>query len=114
MNRRYRLSKSTDFKRVRRTGKSYAHPFVVLIAKENKCHQLRIGVSAGKTVGNAVQRNRAKRRLRESIRTYIPCIQPEWDVILIARKGIVDADWSELQQAVGSLLERSKILVKSQ
>jgi ribonuclease P protein component len=72
VQRNFRLTRSEDFKRVRRDGKSYAHPLVVLIAlnSENNEHsRVRVGVAAGKSVGTAVIRNRTKRLLREAMRT---------------------------------------------
>ena len=80
MQRSFRLTRSEDFKRVRRDGKSYAHPLVVLIVlnSENndqpRARAVRVGVAAGKSVGTAVYRNRAKRLLREAMRTLLPNI----------------------------------------
>ena len=74
MQRKFRLTRSEDFKRVRRSGKSYAHPLVVLIVQSNNQPRVKIGVAAGRTVGTAVYRNRAKRLLREAMRTLIPDI----------------------------------------
>ena len=62
--------------RVRQLGKSYAHPFVVLIKHPNHEDFSRFGVAAGRSIGNAVQRNRAKRRIREILRLHHPVIQP--------------------------------------
>ena len=74
MNRRFRLTRSTDFKRVRRIGKSYAHPLVVFVAAPNELQQVRIGVVAGRAVGSAVQRNRAKRQLRACLQQWLACL----------------------------------------
>ena len=78
MQSKFRLTRSEDFKRVRRIGKSYAHPLVVLVvqASETSTH-VRVGVAAGKTTGTAVHRNRAKRLLREAIAT-LPDILHFW------------------------------------
>lgn len=110
MNRNYRLTNSIDFKRVRRTGKSYAHPFVVLIKERNQLARTRVGVSTGRSIGGAVSRNRAKRRLREIMRKYIHQLEPGWDLIILARKPLLDADWDTLNQAVVDLLQRAGIV----
>ena len=68
MQRKLRLTRSTDFKRVRHDGKSTAHPFLVLIALENQLSITKVGVTAGRSVGNAVKRNRAKRLIRAALR----------------------------------------------
>ena len=48
MQRKFRLTRFEDFKRVRRDGKSYAHPLVVLIVQNNDQPRVRVGVAAGK------------------------------------------------------------------
>lgn len=110
MNRRYRLTSSDDFKRVRRTGKSYAHPLAVLIACRSELALSRLGVTAGKGLGSAVARNRAKRRLREAARPYLPGIVPGWDLVLIARPALAAADWTTVCDAVGGLLARAHLI----
>ena len=134
MQRKFRLTRSEDFKRVRRFGKSYAHPLVVLIVQvhdrrsspvdrrgtaasgatnENSTDQSRvkIGVAAGRTVGTAVYRNRAKRLLREAMRPLIPNITAGLDLILIARPGLVAASLEETRNALLILLQRAQILI---
>lgn len=107
MNRRYRLTSSTDFKRVRRTGKSYAHPLAILITSPNDQAVSRFGVAAGRALGNAVRRNRAKRRLREALRGYVPRTIGGRDVVLIARPALNEAKWSEVLDAMATLLRRA-------
>jgi ribonuclease P protein component len=110
MDRRYRLTGFSDFKRVRRTGKSHAHPLVVLVACRNDRPSSRIAVTAGKTVGTAVRRNRARRRLRAAMRGLLPHVADGWDLILIARPGVVEAAWPDVQRAVEAVMRRGGAL----
>jgi ribonuclease P protein component len=110
VNRRFRLTRSIDFKRVRRFGKSYAHPLIVLVIMPGTIGDLHIGVSAGRSVGTAVERNRAKRLLREAIRPLMPQIIPGWDIILLSRKAVTKAAFPSVQAAVHSLLQRAHLL----
>lgn len=110
MKRRFRLTSSTDFKRVRRLGKSYAHPLIVLVALPNEVDRPRFGIAAGRSLGKAVQRNRAKRLLRESLRPLIPRISPGWDLLLMARGPMAGADYPQIQAALADLLERARLL----
>ena len=110
MKRSFRLTSTTDFERVRRFGKSYAHPFIVLVVLQNEMDQSRIGVAAGRSIGNAVQRNRAKRLLRESIRPLIPGIPPGWDLIILARKPMIDARFDKIGKALTVLLTQAHLL----
>lgn len=112
MKRKFRLTKSTDFKRVRRLGKSYAHPLVVLVWHPNDVGSTRLGISAGRSVGNAIIRSRTKRQLREIVRPLIPAIQPGWDIILLARGSSAKAPYPEIRTAVYRLMKRADLLIE--
>lgn len=110
MQRKFRLTRSDDFKRVRRNGKSYAHPLVVLFAQASAQPRLRVGVAAGHTLGKAVQRNRAKRLLREAVRPMLPGIASGWELVLIARPGILTASLEDTRYALNGLLLRAGLI----
>ena len=110
MQRQFRLTRSTDFKRVRRDGKSNAHPLIVLVALENQLSITRVGVTAGKRVGNAVKRNRAKRLMRAAARVLHPNIKKGYDIIIIARKPIIQSKMPQVRAALQGLLERAQLI----
>lgn len=110
MKRKFRLTRSTDFQRVRRLGRSFAHPLVVLIVLPNETGELRCGVAAGKAVGNAVKRNRAKRQIRAALHPILDVIQPGWDMIILARRPIAGATTAQIYEAIVGLLRRSRLL----
>ncbi|MBV6395368.1 MAG: Ribonuclease P protein component [Anaerolineales bacterium] len=110
MQRKFRLTRSTDFKRVRRFGKSYAHPLVVLIVQASDQPRPRIGIAAGRTVGNAVRRNRAKRLLRAAMRRILPDVAAGRDLLLIARPPLIASTLEETDAALHNLLQRAKLL----
>lgn len=111
MDRRYRLKKSSDFQRVRNTGKAYAHPLFVLIYVPNSSNQTHVGVAAGRSIGNAVQRNRAKRRLRACIQPWLKQLMPGLDIILIARKPLLNAPFDHLAKALAKALQTNHMLL---
>jgi ribonuclease P protein component len=110
VKRRFRLTKSTDFQRVRRLGKSYAHPLIVLVCLENQESITHWGVVAGKSVGGAVQRNRAKRLLRAASQSILSEVQDGWDLILIARQPLMNADLGQVLSALLQLLRRARVM----
>jgi ribonuclease P protein component len=110
VKRAFRLRQSTDFTRVRRNGKSFPHPLVVLVTLPNPAGGLRIGVSAGKVVGTAVLRNRAKRQIRAAIDQLLPSLQPGWDLIFLARAPIREAKFDQILAGIRSVLLRAGLL----
>lgn len=112
VQRKFRLTRSTDFKRVRRTGKSYAHPLVVLVVQASETQKVRVGVTAGRSVGGAVHRNRSKRLLREAMRPLLSDLPVGWDLILIARPPLPAASIEDIQTALTTLLRRAQLTAR--
>jgi ribonuclease P protein component len=110
VKRGFRLTRSTDIKRVRRSGKSYAHPLVVLYVLKSDVPETHVGVSAGLAVGNAVKRNRAKRLLRAAMNELIPVTVPGSDLLLVARSPLSAANVYQTREALSILLKRAGLL----
>lgn len=82
------LRKRADFQRAAR-GKKVVTPGFILQMRANTTEELRVGFTCSKKVGNAVARNRAKRRLREIARLNLPVHgRPGHDYVLIGRRDI--------------------------
>ena len=89
--KRPRLSKSADFQRVYRQGRSAASRHLVLYAFPREQVEngagIRLGVSVGRRVGGAVERNRVKRLLREAFWSLDDRLPPTHDYVIVARPG---------------------------
>ncbi len=110
MQKRFRLRKRTEFSRVYGTGRSAAGRVLVLYVLPSE-GELRIGFSAGKKLGNAVVRNRAKRRLKEVVRKNLRQLAQGHFYVLIARSGAVKASLLEMEREFISVAKRLKIWV---
>ena len=62
-----------------------------------------------KRVGDAVTRNRVKRRLREAVRRTLADLPPGWDIVLVARSAAATADYTTLDATVRELLARARL-----
>ena len=92
MQRRYRLSRSRDFDAVYRQGRSVSTRFLVLYwFPRDDDGEPRLGIAVPKGAGSAVERNRVKRRIRESWRDRVGGIPAGRDYVLIARPALGEA-----------------------
>jgi ribonuclease P protein component len=82
----------------------------VLIVHENQNEEVRVGIAAGRSLGMAVQRNRAKRMIRAAVHPLLNSLQPGSDLIWIARKPMLEASFPQIQEAMLTLLRRANLL----
>ena len=108
MGRAQRLRTSGEFAAVYRHGRAYRGELLVVRALRRDGPLSRFGFSAGRAIGNAVARNRLKRRLREAVRSLR--VAPGWDIVVNARPGAAEADYHRLRALVGELLARARVL----
>ena len=109
MRRELRLRKSKDFATVYREGKTFPSRLLVLRLRPNGLTHNRYGFVASRAAaGNAVSRNRLRRRLRETMRP-LP-LGDGWDAVIIVRRDASAAQYQELRGTLVSLLRRAKLL----
>ena len=111
MQRKFRLQRASEFQRVRRHGTSHAHPLMVVVVAPSAEVSFRIGVTASRAVGTAVNRNRARRRLRAALHPLLPALRPGIDLVITARRPLLEASWAEVCAALRVLLHRAGCLI---
>ena len=111
MNKEQRLRSSGDFAAVRREGRSRADGLLIMVSRRNNLEISRFGFIVSKRVGNAVVRNKVRRRLKEAAR--LSQVQCGWDLVFIARRGASTADYQGLNGSVKKLLKRANVLDSS-
>jgi len=95
---------------LRQDGRRYHHPLLILIVRANGTSTSRFGFSAGRQVGKATVRNRAKRLMREHVRQTEDAIAAGWDCLFIARRGAGEASLGEMSLAISHVLARAHLL----
>ena len=104
------LSRPEDFAALQGEGSVRSHPLVVVRIRRNGLEETRFGLSTGRKLGGAVVRNRVRRRIREALRVMAPSFQPGWDVLIIARPAIVEADYRSLVETLRRILQRGGVV----
>jgi ribonuclease P protein component len=114
--KRGRLSRSGDFDRVYRDGRSHSNRFLVLYAfprGEEGPEDVRLGVSVSRKVGGAVQRNAVKRALREAFWGLAEGLPPGHDFVIVARPdvaGLVDREGAKgVESSLGELFAEAGV-----
>ena len=87
------------FRRLYAKGESAVGRFVVVYARRNGTDQNRLGITTGVKLGRAVDRNRARRRIRETYRLNEHSLKRGYDIVVVARTAAIEGDFVEMQQS---------------
>lgn len=112
--KRRRLSRSAEFERVYRQGRSKANRYLVLYAfprgEDEGAQEPRLGLSVSRRVGGAVQRSRVKRVLREAFWAEAPRLPAHSDYVVVARPDVRGLDEREgtdgVRRSLAELIDR--------
>ncbi|MBO4878738.1 MAG: ribonuclease P protein component [Clostridia bacterium] len=112
MKRRYSLKRNKEFRHTYRVGRSAGSKSMVLVYAPRRAGEVKIGFSVGKKLGNAVVRNRTKRRMREAVTPLIPNIKQGSKLIFIAKLPILEDTLPAIRSAMHYLLKKAGLLLE--
>ena len=107
MDRSYSLKRHKEFRYTYARGRSQSLPLFTLVYAKSRSETVRIGFSVSKRVGNAVQRNRAKRRMRAALTPMVTTLLGGYNVIFVAKPEVLEAPFGEIQKQMETLIKRA-------
>jgi ribonuclease P protein component len=109
MKKEYRVKKSNEIEMIVKKRQSKGNQYFVLYKKENhEIPHFRFAVSVPKKFGNAVSRNKIKRRVREIISQQV--ILDDFDIFIVVKKEANTLSFSEIKLSILRLLEKQNLL----
>ena len=119
----FRLRKHADYQRVYKASRkqfskqmafffAFRSPETAIRAMD--ANVPRVGLTVGKVMGKAVDRNRIKRRMREAVRHNLPALTAPVDVILHPRRSVIDLDFATLEREVANVFRQVEKLAAQQ
>ena len=108
--RMQKLKENREFRRAYNRGKVFVTPFAVIYVTRNRTGDVRLGITAGKKIGKAVKRNRAKRVITAAFSSVLPKIQDGLDFVIVARTRILKIKSTELATIFEKTLESAGAL----
>lgn len=110
MKKKYRLKKELDIKKVFEQKNSKANRQFVIYHLKKEQLNFRVCISVSKKLGNAVVRNKIKRKIRVGLQNLSPQIKENYDIIIIARHPVVNMDNINIQNSLEHVFKLSNLL----
>lgn len=105
------LKENREFHRVYNKGKSYVAPLIVTYVFKRKYGESRVGITTGKKIGKAVQRNRARRIIMSAYRELYPKINGSYDIVFVARGRTPYVKSTDVLRCMEKQLKRAGVIL---
>ena len=103
------LKQNHEFRRLYSKGKNAASPYFAVYCRKTNRPYSRLGLTTGVKLGNAVKRNRVRRRMRELYRTNESKLRPGYDIVMVARTRAIFARYSDLESSFLRLMKKLEL-----
>ena len=103
------LKQNHEFRRLYSKGRNAALPYFAVYCRKTGRPYSRLGLTTGVKLGNAVKRNRVRRRMRELYRTNESKLRPGYDIVMVARTRAIFARYSDLESSFLRLMKKLEL-----
>lgn len=111
LSKENRLRKEKDFKVAWKNGRSYISRYIIIKIRKNSRNISRFGIIVSNKISKkSTKRNHQKRRIREIIRLKLSEIKPGFDCVVIARQGILEKKYQEIEEEIKKILQKTRLI----
>ena len=104
------IKENREFRRAYHKGTKGVAPFVVVYCLRNRTGN-KYGITVSKKIGKAVVRNRIKRLIRESFRTFADSLDETFSIVIVARTAATNATFSQINNSLRNALSQAGVLI---
>lgn len=108
------LKKNHEFRRLYNKGRSAVSSYFAIYCRKTNRPMSRLGITTGVKLGNAVKRNRARRRIRELYRTNETRLAPGYDIVVVARTRVIYGRYHELERSFLQLMRKLELCLPAE
>ena len=110
LSKQYRLKKKYQFNYVYRVGKTVSSKSIVLYYSPSRNKNVKVGISVSKKIGHAITRNLVKRRIREAVYPYLDKINPNFNMVIVAKTRITEIKFDQIKTELEYLLKKATLI----
>ena len=110
LRREYSLRRNKEFRYVYRRGKSVSDKYFVLIYVKTKTPHLKVGFSVSKKLGNAVSRNKIKRRMKEAFFSMLNDVSKKSLIVFVPRECAKNLEYTSILESLSKLLGKAGLV----
>ena len=104
------IKQNYEFRRAYHRGKSFVSPYLVVYCFKKKYGGIKMGITSGKKIGNAVTRNRCRRMIREAYRSLYPELKGNWDIVFVARTATAHKKSTDIAVVMRKQLKQAGVI----
>ena len=104
MKKKFIVKNNRDFDKIIKTGKRLKNKHYIIYYKENNLDYNRFGISVSKKLGNAVFRNKYKRKIRSIVDNYRKTIENNFDYVIIMRREMINLSFKEMEESFQEIM----------